>query len=225
MMILTEIHSAGGWPARAAAAPRRKGEGMSATMQSDAKSRVISGTKFLISNGQYFDFLDPASSEWGALELAIALGKCCRFAGHCKGFYSVAEHSVYVANLVPAEHRLAALLHDAHEAFTGDITYPLKQLIGELIKPIEARIDAVLFSRFGVSLPLPDTIKRADRIMLWHEQRMIMGNSDKWAGAEPPEDAVLSFLPQHMGWPPNRACFEWLRQVQIEMNKGDEVQA
>ena len=191
----------------------------SPSLSSDDKSRVIAGPTILLSNGQYFDFLDPGASIWGVDELAIALGKCCRFAGHCRNFYSVAEHSVHVASLVPPEHRLAALLHDAHEAFTGDITYPLKRLIGDAIKPIEARIDAVLFARFGVPLPLPATVKQADRQMLWLEQRELMGNDDSWSATEAPPGAETAFLPQIEGWHWRNAADQWAHRVHYEIGK------
>jgi hypothetical protein len=187
-----------------------------AELISDEKSRVITGPTILLSNGQYFDFLDPGASRWGVEELAVALGKCCRFAGHCRGFYSVAEHSVHVAALVPPEHRLAALLHDAHEAFTGDITYPLKRLIGDAIRPIEARIDAVLFARFGVPLPLDESIKRADRLMLWLEQRLLMGNADEWSATLPPDGQSL---PEPEGWHWNAAAARWGNEVFLEIGK------
>jgi hypothetical protein len=156
------------------------------SLQSDDKRRVIHGPTILLSNGAYFDFLNPGGSQWGAREISIALSKVCRFAGHCSGFYSVAEHSVLVAKLVPPEHRLAALLHDAHEAFTGDLTYPLKRLLGQLVRDIEDRIDAELFARFGVALPLDPCIKEADRWMLHIEQRRLMTNHDEWPAAAPP---------------------------------------
>jgi hypothetical protein len=187
-----------------------------AELTSDEKSRVITGPTILLSNGQYFDFLDPGASRWGVKELALALGKCCRFAGHCKGFYSVAEHSIHVAALVPPEHRLAALLHDAHEAFTGDVTYPLKRLIGDAIRPIEARIDAVLFARFGLSLPLDESVKRADRLMLWQEQRRLMSNTDEWQATLPPYGQSL---PMPQGWRWQYAAHLWLTQTLAEIAK------
>lgn len=192
---------------------------MADIMQSDDKSRVITGPTILLSNGAYFDFLDPGASQWGVPELASALGKCCRFSGHCHGFYSVAEHSIHVASLVPPEHRLAALLHDAHEAFTGDITYPLKRLLGDVIKPIEARIDAVLFARFGVPLPLPDTVKWADRVMLWQEQRHLMKNDDEWTGTEAPVGVDVDRLPEPECWHWRRAALAWSDSVHTEIGK------
>ena len=194
---------------------------MAEIMESDEKSRVIYGPTILLSNGQYFDFLKPEASIWHVDELATALGKVCRFAGHCNGFYSVAEHSLLVAELVPPAYRLAALLHDAHEAFTGDITYPLKRLLGEIVKPIEARIDQVIAERFGLNSG--DTsdpiIKKADRWMLWIEQRQLMSNSHDWeATLQPPAWAIeRAGKIEGVDW--QHAAAIWAAAVHFELRK------
>lgn len=193
---------------------------MTALLKSDEKSRVIYGPTILLSNGEYFDFLDPGASKWGDHELGTALGKVCRFAGHCDGFYSVAEHSLHVASLVPPAFRLAALLHDAHEAFTGDITYPLKRLLGDIIKSIEARIDAVIAQRFGLGTEATNDpiIKRADRWMLWIEQRALMRNNHEWQATEQPP-ATAQALVTIRGWPHWKAGEAWRLAVRRELLK------
>lgn len=59
-------------------------------------------------------------------DIAHALSLKCRFTGHCRTFYSVAEHSMRVAELVRPELKLAALLHDAAEAYLPDFARPIK---------------------------------------------------------------------------------------------------
>lgn len=177
----------------------------------------IIGPTILLSNGEYFDFMDPASSIWGLDEIADGLAKTCRFAGQCVGFYSVAEHSLLVAELVEPKHRLAALLHDAAEAFTGDITKPLKGMIPEF-KAIEKRIEQAIFDRFGVPLPMPVEVKDADMMMLGVEQHHLMRNNDQWRGVkEAPAHKFWRVQPKRLTWEKARAA--WLDAAAREVER------
>ena len=77
-------------------------------------------------NGKLFSLIDPQPEDVHIADIIESLSKQCRFVGHCKYFYSVAQHSVIVSNIVNEEERLAALMHDAVEAYIGDISKPLK---------------------------------------------------------------------------------------------------
>lgn len=83
-------------------------------------------TWILTQSGQQFDLLRPTASMIKPVDIAHALSRLCRFNGHTRAHYSVAQHSLIVASLVPVEHQLVALLHDAPEAYIGDMTRPLK---------------------------------------------------------------------------------------------------
>jgi len=109
----------------------------------------------------HFDFRDPDSFHFDIETIAHALSNLCRYTGHTPVFYSVAQHSVLASRVVDQEHALAALLHDAAEAFTGDMSAPLKTLCPDF-RAIEDRVEAAIFKQFGVVMT-PE-VKRADMI-------------------------------------------------------------
>ena len=126
----------------------------------------------------------PRIEDVAIEDIAHGLAFQCRFNGQTQHFYSVAQHSLMVAALVPRRLALAALLHDAAEAYLGDMVKPLKGLFPEFTR-IEAAVMAIIGARFGVTGFDDRLIKRADLIALATEKRDLMPNSSEpWSPLE-----------------------------------------
>jgi hypothetical protein len=137
------------------------------------------GPTIMLRSGAWLDFCAPAKSEFTIDDIAHGLSNICRYSGQCSRFYSVAEHSILVSDTATG-FEFEALLHDAAEAFLGDITRPLKQMLPDY-KRIEAEVERAILDRFGVNGPLPPQVKQADLRVLAAEQKQIMPEgTDGW---------------------------------------------
>ena len=103
------------------------------------------------SSGRWFNPFEPDPEQIDPGDIARALANVCRFGGHTRAFYSVAQHSVIVSELVEerggdVEDVFAALMHDATEAYLGDMPHPIKHRspLGAAFKEAEDRLEAVL---------------------------------------------------------------------------------
>jgi len=152
--------------------------------------KVGVGPTIMLRSGAWFDFCAPASSNFTIEDVAHGLANICRYSGQCSSFYSVAEHSILVSETAKG-FEFEALLHDAAEAFLGDITRPLKQMLPEY-KRIEADVERAILDRFGVSGPIPLQVKQADLRVLAAEQRQIMPEgTDGWVRGQKVEPAPI----------------------------------
>lgn len=144
--------------------------------------RVRTGDWIETASGEKFYPLDPDPSEINPWDIAHALANICRWGGHCKTFYSVAQHSLWVSKLVSPENRKWALLHDAAEAYIGDMVWPLKHYgdFAAEFRAAEQRIMAAICERFHLPLEMPEEVKTADLIMLVTERRDLTQNRNEW---------------------------------------------
>lgn len=156
--------------------------------------------------GHRFYPLAPRAEAVAIEDIAHGLAFQCRFNGQTTHFYSVAQHSLIVASLVPRRLALAGLLHDAAEAYLGDLVKPLKTIFPEFSR-VEEAVMAVIGERFSVTGFADRAIKRADLVALATEKRDLMPRSNEpWSSLEgiaplpsrieplPPEAARAEFL-------------------------------
>ena len=139
-------------------------------------------------------------------DIAHGLAYQCRFNGQTCAFYSVAQHSLLVANMLPGHLKLAGLLHDASEAYVGDMVKPLKIFMPQYER-FERQVAETINQFFGLEHIDHVAIKRADIVMLATEKRDLMPNStEPWKMIEgyprlketispmQPEEAKAKFL-------------------------------
>jgi len=151
-----------------------------------------------LSTGRYFDITKPRVEDVDIEFIVHALSNLCRFTGHCNQFYSVAQHSYLVAEIVPPKFALYGLLHDAAEAVMGDVSSPLKSVL-PACKSLEYRVHATMMDAFGLPWPIPDEVKHADLVALATEKRDLMSPSDiEWdilKGIEPRPHKIRPWTP------------------------------
>jgi 5'-deoxynucleotidase YfbR-like HD superfamily hydrolase len=99
--------------------------------------------------GTQFDFREPTPDMIDIYTIARVLSRIQRFGGHLRIGYTVAEHSVWVAHHCDYVWALEGLMHDAAEAYIGDIVRDLKKMLPE-IAFIEGKIQAAIWQKFGL---------------------------------------------------------------------------
>ena len=135
--------------------------------------------------GVVFNTVDPMPSDVRIEDIAHGLSLLCRFGGQCSTFYSVAQHSIRVADSLhhhPHPTPLLGLLHDAQEAYLCDLPRPIKAQLPDYSE-MEHRIQEAIMSCFGLSLSFEDQerIARADEQELYNEARQFMrSRGDTW---------------------------------------------
>lgn len=150
---------------------------------------TVSGVKFYP--------LDPKVEDIHLADIAHALAHICRFTGHVKEFYSVAEHSWRASLVAPFEYlALPLLLHDASEAYLCDVSRPVKHAQGmDFYRQAEAQLMRAIAQRFGVEFSDP-LIHEVDNRMLMTERRDLMPASGAWTvGAIPYPDEIVPVVP------------------------------
>lgn len=135
--------------------------------------------------GKAFYPLDPRPDEIDAEDIAHALSMICRYGGQSRYFYSVAEHSVHVSEWVESVagpyDALWALLHDAPEAYIGDMVRPIKRLPQmQVYRDADDLLMGVICYKFGLDPTFPEVVHEADgRILLDERAKLFSGKPPK----------------------------------------------
>ncbi len=159
-------------------------------------------------SGKQFFPLAPRIEDICIEDIAHALSNICRFTGHSKRFYSVAEHSCIVSDYLTYEYQLQGLLHDASEAYLCDIAAPIKPMIPKY-KEYELKLQTMIDIKFGVGISdqSDSIVKEFDMMILATEKEQLMSKE--------PEDWELPFGPLDHDiecWFPEKAEFEFLKR-------------
>jgi hypothetical protein len=148
-------------------------------------------------SGRQFWPLDPRPEEVFLEDIAWMLAQQTRWKGATKMPYSIAQHSVMVSRLCDPEFALQGLLHDATEAYLGDMAGPIKSGLPDFVRA-ENRLWEAIATRFGVEIPLHSSVKHADLVMLHTESRdLMLPPPVEWRDYLPPpmEDCIAVWGP------------------------------
>jgi hypothetical protein len=159
--------------------------------------------------GKKFWPLKPRIEDIDIIDIAHALSCQCRFTGHTRFFYSVAQHSLAVSRLCTM-HPLSGLLHDASEAYLIDLCTPMK--VHPLFAPYreaEKHLQGMIYMKFGLSLDHPRDVNISDKTMgilegislmpenddvFWTQNSKIFGDNPPLITADPPWRAEELFI-------------------------------
>lgn len=158
-----------------------------------------------INSGHLFNIANPDPDDFRISDIAHALGNLCRFGGHVRNFYSIAQHSVYVSYLVPHHKRKAALLHDGTEAYMVDLPRPVKRMFPEYSVQ-----EKILGGKLAMAFGLPvdafedQDIHQADDLMLALEIAALTVNPEVYyaTGVARPDRTIRSVDSGFKLWSP-----------------------
>jgi hypothetical protein len=179
-------------------------------------------------NGALVAPLTMKGAEFDHEVIAHSLACQCRYLGHTKKFYSIAQHSCHVHDILPPEFRFVGLMHDAPEAYLGDVVTPIKRNLIFKVHTYdedgEGGLDFISFDdveqslwermaeHYGLPTYLPEVVQRADWYLFNVEVRDacdtdVTAWGMKW-GPPPTPEAEKLVITEF--WTPERAREEWL---------------
>lgn len=172
--------------------------------------------------GKKYHFLDPKPEEICIEDIAYSLANKCRFSGHTH-FFSVAEHSCTVAARLPPEWQLAGLLHDAVEAYLGDIPSPLKAVLPDY-RELEQLNEKVVASVFGIDIndDVCKAVKEADVKALYTEAHFLIPSGGKEWSLFKDKDMTVEYEFAPLCMPPALA-YEGFMRFYKALTEGSQI--
>lgn len=153
-------------------------------------------------SGRQFWPMDPRAEDMCIEDVAHHLSMQVRFNGATKDFYSVAEHCVIGSHLVLPEHAFEFLMHDAAEAWLGDLIRPMKNhsVLGYEYKRVESVVESKVKQRWGLRNVTPVEVKRIDQAMCAIELQQVFlhppdGDLSVWRDIVASDCVPLQFWP------------------------------
>lgn len=150
-------------------------------------------------SGKAFDVLDVDPMQISIIDIAHALSQICRYTGHTRYPYSVAQHSILMMDAMPGGTDVNtlkwALLHDASEAYLTDIARPVKPHLGNYMT-MEKQVMTGVAYRFGLKGAMPEIVKEYDTRILMDERRSLLGPCERdWGIDAEPLNVPIAFMP------------------------------
>ena len=165
--------------------------------------RTLGTTMMQTFTGKVIDLSDFTVDDVRLPDISHALSIINRFTGHTKCPYSVAQHSVMVSKICDPRYAVWGLLHDASEAYLGDVATPLKNMLPEY-RDLEEHIQRTIASKFGLVWPMPSEVKEADLRALMAEKRDLLTVDHDWGiDVEPMAGPILPYC-----WQQAKQLFE-----------------
>lgn len=147
--------------------------------------------------GRRVDVFNPSQADFDLRDIAVALSNTCRFSGHVPFHYSVGQHSLIMSYQVPPKLALEALMHDAAEAYMGDVPAPIKRGLVDyrrVIGILEAAIADCYCLDYTPAAPnpWPAAVHEADMRMVLTEALHFGKDTTGWGiDAQPYSDVVI----------------------------------
>ena len=130
-------------------------------------------------SNKYVNLINPTPEMFNIKDIAHSLSLQCRWTGHVKIPYSIAQHSLWVCNKLEDKNKLSGLMHDASEAYISDISRIVKEYLPRY-KEIEDNLMKVIANKFGFEYPMNQIVKKLDDdALMWEWNKFILPD-DHW---------------------------------------------